>query len=99
MPGRLRATPGPRISLSRKRLVLIGAPFGVMSLALVVGLVVRAMAPSDVAQTKLPTASAVALVADRTAAPDFSVTTTGGSLYRLSERTGKVRVLFFTAPG
>lgn len=50
-----------------------------------------------------PTSSAggtnVGLVADHPRAPDFSIATTDGTLFRLADYRGQVVVLFFTGPG
>lgn len=50
-----------------------------------------------------PTSSAggtnVGLVADHPRAPDFSIATTEGTLFRLADYRGQVVVLFFTGTG
>lgn len=47
----------------------------------------------------LGTSSSAVILASRSPAPDFNVTTTTNTEFRLSDQRGKVVVLFFTAPG
>lgn len=51
------------------------------------------------AQFSLPGVSALRYVHERPVAPNVAVTANTGESYRLSDRSDKVRVLFFTAPG
>ena len=89
-------TPAPTGAAGRKQLALAASLALFLLASAGVVLWARSLSPS---QGNPPSASNLTLLSSRPPAPDFSVVTTEGSSYRLSEQRGQVQVLFFTAPG